>query len=368
MVPESGISHLMPTNQGGNLALYYDLPSVSNEDNLDSLWGTFDIASRFFSVQWASLLETASALSPRLAPAGSNAAEALGLDLSAADVAPSWALDTLAARYSLTAPFAERLNFDLLLAWDPALVALEAFLVLVVAAPLSNSLVQRTSQGGGAYQDFVATCKSAGLSVTEIGVGVTLAAGLLIFDIFLSLSEDDPTDTLGYGVLILVLSTFALWALAVDVQAYYTLSCVGAGDLTARVVLMDALNNALCALRIFFCWVRYLFYDFQVEAVDLAFHYTDVANELTPLTLLEGGAWWAPEPTEGGTRPVWAATAPVWALVVPALDVAFTLLQLLLGLFKFAIALFLLWLLVDLFVLRPLALSETAGLLKRRSR
>jgi hypothetical protein len=131
---------------------------------------------------------------------------------------------------------------------------------------------------------------------------------------------------------------------------------------------MDALNNALCALRIFFCWVRYLFYDFQVEAVDLTFHYTDVANELTPLTLLEGGAWWAPEPTEGGPRPVWAAAAPLWALVVPALDVAFTLLQLLVGLFKFGIALFLLWLLVDLFVLRPLALSETAGLLRRRSR
>jgi len=48
------------------------------------------------------------------------------------------------------------------------------------------------------------------------------------------------------------------------------------------------------------------------------------------------------------------------------MDVVSTLLQLLLGVFKFAIALFLLWLLVDLFVLRPLALSETTGLLKRK--
>lgn len=60
--------------------------------------------------------------------------------------------------------------------------------------------------------------------------------------------------------------------------------------------------------------------------------------------------------------------APVWALLVPVLDVGFTLLQLLVGLFKFAIALFLLWLLVDLFVLRPLALSETAGLLRKRAK
>jgi hypothetical protein len=368
MVTESSAGHLMPTNQGGNLSLYYDLTSVTARGNLDGLYGTADIFSRFFSVQWAGLLETAAALSPwgLLGPTMGGPNGALSHDAPAG--APAGALDALAARLSLSAYFAEALNFDLLLAWDPALLALEAFLVLVVAAPMGNTLVQRASLGGGAYQDFVAACKSAGLSVTEIGVGLTLAAGLLIFDIFLSLSEDDPTDTLGYGVLILVVATFALWALSVDVQAYYTLSCVGAGDLTARVVLMDALNNALCALRIFFCWVRYLFYDFQVEAVDLAFHYTDVANDLTPLTLLEGGAWWAPEPTEGGARPVWAASAPVWALVAPALDVAFTLLQLLLGLFKFAIALFLLWLLVDLFVLRPLALSETTGLLRRQSR
>lgn len=291
MVPETNVSHLMPTSQGGNLSLYYDLPSAANEDSLDSLYGTFDIFSRFASVQWATLLEVAAPASPRALLGADGAEGALEADALAALAGPHGALDALAARYNLGAPLAERLNFDLLLAWDPALVALEAFLVLVVAAPLGNSLVQRTSQGGGAYQDFVAACKSAGLSVTEIGVGVTLAAGLLVFDIFLSLSEDDPADALGYGVLILVVATFALWALAVDVQAYYTLSCVGAGDLTARVVLMDALNNALCVLRIFFCWVRYLFYDFQVEAVDLAFHYTDVANELTPLTLLEGGAW-----------------------------------------------------------------------------
>lgn len=128
------------------------------------------------------------------------------------------------------------------------------------------------------------------------------------------------------------------------------------------------LNNGLCALRIFFCWIRYLFYDFQVEAIDLAFHYTDVANELSPLTLLEGGAWFAPEATEGGLRPTWAASASIWVLVTPMLDVATTLLQLLLGIFKFGIALFLLWLLVDLFVLRPLALSETTGLLKKRQK
>ena len=99
----------------------------------------------------------------------------------------------------------------------------------------------------------MAACKNSGLSLTEIGVAVTLGAGLLLFDIFVSLSEDDPTDTLGYGILLLVIATFALWGLSVDIQAYYTLCCVGSGDLTTRLILTDVLNNFLCVLRIFFC-------------------------------------------------------------------------------------------------------------------
>lgn len=210
----------------------------------------------------------------------------------------------MAARLNFSGVLSAGLNVDLLVAFDPALILIEALVIFFVGAPLAKGLSKRATQGSGAYQDFVAACKSSGLSLTEIGVGVTLGAGLILFDIFVSLSEDDLTDTLGYGVLFLVIATFALWGLAVDTQAYYTLCCVGSGDLTTRLVLTDALNNGLCALRIFFCWVRYLFYDFQVEAVDLAFHYTDVSNEIGPLTLLEGGAWFSPEPTEGGLRPV----------------------------------------------------------------
>lgn len=287
MVTDTGASHLTPTTHGSSLALYYDLPAATSAAGLDNLYGTADILTRALSAQWSGLLSD-----PRPAlPLGAEGPfAAWSADTGSNEVAPAWALEALAARYNLASLFVEALSLDLLTSWDPALILVEAALVLMAAAPLRNALTMRTSQGGGAYQDFVCACKSAGLSVTEVGVGVTLAVGLLVFDIFLSLSEDDPTDSLGCGVLILVLATFALWAVAVDVQAYYTLSCVGSGDLTTRVILMDALNNALCALRIFFCWVRYLFYDFQVEAVDLAFHYTDVANELTPLTLLEGGA------------------------------------------------------------------------------
>lgn len=260
-------------------------------------------------MHWLFINNLAAPVNPNSLFTPTTSLEAFFADSSLAS--PRNVLEGLSARLNLGGAASTGVFTDAVLAFDPALLILEAFLAFFVGAPLVNSLSKRATQGSGAYQDFVAACKNSGLSLTEIGVAITLAAGLLLFDIFISLSEDDPTDTLGYGILLLVIATFALWGLSVDVQAYYTLCCVGSGDLTTRVILTDMLNNFLCVLRIFFCWVRYLFYDFQVEAVDLAFHYTDVANDLSPLTLLEGGAWFAPEPSEGGMRPIWAASSAV---------------------------------------------------------
>lgn len=48
-------------------------------------------------------------------------------------------------------------------------------------------------------------------------------------------------------------------------------------------------------------------------------------------------------------------------------DVALFLLQVLIGLFKLFIAFFLLWLIVDLFILKAFALSESRALLARRA-
>ena len=46
MVPDSSLTHLWPTSTGGNVSLFYDLPSITGEDNLDSLWGTLELLTR----------------------------------------------------------------------------------------------------------------------------------------------------------------------------------------------------------------------------------------------------------------------------------------------------------------------------------
>lgn len=130
------------------------------------------------------------------------------------------------------------------------------------------------------YDDIVTLLKYNNISLTETAVTVTLAVGLVFFDIFLSFAEEDVIDTLNYLIFLFLVLTFVFLLLAVDLQYFFMVSNAG-GDLTFRVVCFDLINNLLCALRVFFCWVRYIFYDLQVELVDMTFQYTDAVNELS---------------------------------------------------------------------------------------
>lgn len=112
--------------------------------------------------------------------------------------------------------------------------------------------------------------------------------GFLIFDLFISAVDEDVTDVFSYFMFVFVVLLFFFLILGTDVQYYYMISSISNGDLTLRVIVFDVINNFLCILRIFFCWVRYLFYDLQVELVDFSFHYTDSVNDLNLLALYDG--------------------------------------------------------------------------------
>lgn len=137
------------------------------------------------------------------------------------------------------------------------------------------------------YDDLVTFSVANNISLTELGTLFSLVGGFILLDLFLSVSEEDLADTASYGLLLLVLGLFFFLLLAVDVQYLYMVSSVSSGDLTIRTVVSDITNNFLCALRIFFCWVRYVFYDLQVEFIDFSFHYTDTSNDLLLAALFE---------------------------------------------------------------------------------
>ena len=164
-------------------------------------------------------------------------------------------------------------------------------------------------------------------SVLTLGAYATVSAG-----------ADDLVDSAIFVVLALVLVTLAASLTSLALLLLYSISAASGGEVWRKAALADSLNVLLCALRIVLCWARYIFYDIQVEVVDLALHYTDEVLEVNPTTS--------------------AILSPVHTV----LDIVVALLQAVLSLFKLAIASFLVWLIVDLFILRPLAIARSAWL------
>ena len=167
-----------------------------------------------------------------------------------------------------------------------------------------------------------------------------MTAPVLVLGAYATVSAgaDDLVDSAIFVVLALVFVTIATSLASLAPLLLYSISAASGGEVWRKAALADALNVLLCSLRIALCWARYIFYDIQVEVVDLALHYTD---EILELNL---------------TTP--AVLSPAHA----ALGIAVALLQTVLRLFKLAIAWSLVWLIVDLFILRPLAIARSAWL------
>jgi hypothetical protein len=221
------------------------------------------------------------------------------------------------------------------------------------------------------YDDIITFCKLNNLSVTEIGVFFSFFLGFIVFDIFICSVDEDVTDVFSYFMITFVILLFFFLIIGVDIQYYYMISSVSSGDLTIRVIAFDIINNFLCLLRIFFCWVRYIFYDLQVELVDFSSHYTDSVNDTSILSLYDNAnvsAWFGDIFSSNSDTGFLAVTRVTgWIVVYIYLDICFLILQMLLGFVKLFIAFFLLWLIVDLFILKAFANSESNFFSKLRS-
>ena len=220
---------------------------------------------------------------------------------------------------------------------DPFILLAEVICALFVLS-LSAKVFKFFNLSLG-YSDLVSFCQLRGISLTEVFTLLTFSLGFLLFDAFVTLNEEDIFEGISYGFFSAIVLAMFFLALAIDIQYYYLISAISGGELSVRVIYSDILNNALCLLRIFFCWVRYLFYDLQSELIDLAFHYTEFA-ENDSLLWVGYGAYF---------------------------DIVAMVVQLLIGLFKLALALFLFWLILDLFLLRTAARVELVWKFSKRS-
>ncbi len=127
---------------------------------------------------------------------------------------------------------------------------LSAVAWLLLSVRLGGRLALRGQVG---YDAVVTFCQSRGLSLAELGSLVTFIGGYVMFDLFVTLAEDDTFEAISFVFSSVIAAAVCLLVLAVDVQYYYMISAVSGGEATLRVFYTDVVNNGLCLLRIFFC-------------------------------------------------------------------------------------------------------------------
>lgn len=206
----------------------------------------------------------------------------------------------------------------------------ELFIFFTVIYIFFSNLSFKLSNVTNLYQLSVSTA----LSYYEVIGLVTSSALLVIFDIIVAALDEDITDMALVFVLIFVIGSIVGFTYGLGLlKAYSSLSPVSNGESTKRVYISDAINVFLCLLRVFLCWTRYIFYDLQVEHVDMALQYTDEIGLV--FTNESKGLYFF-----------------FMSFLFCLLDLLFFGIQILMCLFKFGIAVFLLWLILDLFLLR----------------
>ena len=124
-------------------------------------------------------------------------------------------------------------------------------------------------------------------------------------------------------------------------------------------VLFDILNNFLSVLRIFLCWIRYIFYDIQVETIDFSFHYIDYSNETFLTSIFEENNYNDNLSNNFDISYSIIMQSYIYYLLFFFSDIVIILIQIMLSIFKLLIAFYLLLLIVDIFIMKVLAHSES---------
>ena len=209
------------------------------------------------------------------------------------------------------------------------------------------------------YDNIVNLLKYNNISMLEMSITCTLFLVFNIFDISLSFTEDDSLDTFFYLILIFIITMFFFISIGMDIQYYYSMSNSSNGDVSLRLLFSDILNNFLGILRIFLCWIRYILYDLQVEMIDFPLHYVDYTNEVYLNFILLDISSEIPNTDTIQFNTILLFKTSLFFMMFTFNEIVILLIQISFSLFKLSIAFYLLWLIVDLFILKVLCLKES---------
>jgi len=177
------------------------------------------------------------------------------------------------------------------------------------------------------------------ISNYEILTITTISISLLIFDSISVTIEDDILDSAALIVLIFCITVIIFVFFSLGISFLYTFTLATTTTTLKKTTITDLINIMLCFLRIILCWTRYIFYDIQLESIDMALQYTD-------------------EVTIWSSKNINILNKNILFIILEThLDMIFILIQLMLSLFKLLIASYLVFLISDLFIIRPLSYS-----------
>ncbi len=205
-----------------------------------------------------------------------------------------------------------------------SVVTLFFCIILAIYINLNNILTKKLKN----YFYFIGVVIYNCLSYYEILSVLSCSLLLIIYSLTNSFVEDDSYD---FTLLLILSFIFLLIFLYFKInglfKSYYLLTSNSSGERLKRLFLNDMINIFLCLLRIVLCWTRFIFYDLQVEFVDMTTNYTEEVNLNIDNNFFD-------------------------IIINKIFDLFLILLSLIICLVKFGISLFLLWLIVDLFILR----------------
>lgn len=162
-------------------------------------------------------------------------------------------------------------NLDDIVLWGVVAFG-STFLIAHLAARLAAWMPNQAARLRQATSSMLASAAISRLETLTITSSVGITSLLFMVS---ATSTDDALDSALLVVAGLVALTLVLSASSLAFGLLYAISPASSGDSLRKLSASDALNVFLCSLRIVLCWARYVFYDIQVEGIDLALHYTD---------------------------------------------------------------------------------------------
>lgn len=149
-------------------------------------------------------------------------------------------------------PFQLSIFFDFIFYFDFFLIIVELFLFMLIFSFVLTDLISFFTSSKF-YDSVVNFFTKNSISFLEVSIVCTIYLSFFLFDLFVSFSEDDSTDTLFYLIIIFIVLMFFFLSIAIDIQYFYMMSNSSNGDVTIRLLFFDILNNFLGILRIFLC-------------------------------------------------------------------------------------------------------------------